>query len=302
MILHIIHASTGGTFPIFEQLAQWDKNHVHQALAWGTEPPAPALLKEIQEKGLQVIFVRKAKGLDVKAFWKIAKQIQKLNPEQILLHSVTAWPGVWMAKQLFKTLFKLTVPVHTYPTLQSRFEKWALASAMGYAEKVICFTEEIASQYRRQNQHQNVQVIPHVLDLEFWKPLELRPQNACLKIGYHGRLIRWKGIFEFPQFLLQLGEPFQFEAIGEGPDQDDFLQACRDAGISDRVKLMPPATRTEIRDWLQTLDLWICFSQGETMGLSALEAEACGARLMVKGFPVRNYIPTKSEWVKAWVE
>ncbi len=245
--------------------------------------------------------MRKAKGLDVVAFWNISRHIQKLKPHQIILHSATAWPGVWLAKSVWKIPFKLTIPVHTFPDLQGRSERWALASAIPHAEKVICFTEDIASHYRRLTHHTHIQVISHILDTEFWKPPEQRPQNPCLKIGYHGRFIRWKGIFEFPQYLLQLREPFQFEAIGEGPDQAAFHQAFADAGLSDRVKIMPPVSRTEIRDWLQTLDVWICFSKGESMGLSAMEAEACGARLVVSGFPERTIILSKSEWVDAWL-
>ncbi len=301
MILHIIHASIGGTFPIFEQLAKWDRQHVHLALAWGTEDPNPALVKEIQALGLEVIFMRKAKGLDVVAFWNISRHIQKLKPHQIILHSATAWPGVWLAKNVWKIPFKLIVPVHTFPLLQTHSEKWALRSAIQQAEKVICFTEEMASHYRRFKPHAHVQVIAHVLDTEFWKPLEKRPPNSCLKIGYHGRFIRWKGIFDIPQYLLQQGEPFQFEAIGEGADQAAFQQAINNAAISDRVKIMPPVSRTEIRDWLQTLDVWICFSKGESMGLSAMEAEACGARLVISGFPERTIILSKSEWVDAWL-
>lgn len=302
MILHIIHASTGGTYPIFEQLAMWDKHHGHQALAWGTEGPNPTLVKEIQEAGLRVSFIRKAQGLDVKAYWKIAQHIRKLKPQQIILHSVTAWPGVWLAKQVWRIPFRLTVPVHTFPALQTRSEKWALASAIPHAEKVICFTEEMASHYFHLIKHENIQVIPHILDREFWKPLAHRPKNKCLRIGYHGRLIRWKGILEFPQYLLEQGEPFQFEAIGEGPDREAFIQVCNDAGLSDRIKILPPVSRSEIRDWLQTLDIWICFSQGETMGLSAMEAEACGARLVVRGFHNRTTILSKSEWVDAWLK
>jgi len=302
MILHIIHASTGGTFPIFQQLAQWDEARVHQALAWGTEKPTPALVQEIQDSNLQVSFIRKGQGLDLIAWWKIAQYIRVVQPEQIILHSITGWPGLWLAKNWMGCQFKVTVPVHTFPALQTKSEKWMLSIAIRNAEKVICFTEEIAALYRTLTQRLNIQVIPHILDREFWSPAKNRRANECLRIGYHGRLINWKGIFKFPEYVLSLGCPFELELIGEGPDQEEFLQACRKAGISDRVKVLPPATRTEIRDWLQTLDIWVCFSQGETMGLSALEAEACGARLMVSGFPARTHFPTKSQWVKDWLE
>lgn len=302
MILHIIHASTGGTFPIFQQLAQWDEARGHQALAWGTEKPTPALVQEIQDSNLQVSFIRKGRGLDLISWWKIAQYIRRVQPEQIILHSITAWPGLWIAKNWMGCQFKLTVPVHTFPALQTKSEKWMLSDAMRNADKVICFTEEIAAVYRSLAQHPNIQVIPHILDREFWSPAKNRRANECLRIGYHGRLINWKGIFKFPEYVLSLGRPFELELIGEGPDREEFLQACQKAGISDRVKVLPPATRTEIRDWLQTLDIWVCFSQGETMGLSALEAEACGARLMVSGFPVRTHFPTKPQWVEAWIE
>jgi glycosyltransferase involved in cell wall biosynthesis len=308
MILHIIHASTGGTFPIFEQLARWDDRHEHRALAWGTEDPSEAMLREIQESRLQVRFIRKSQGLDIMAFWKIAGEIKTLKPEQIILHSATAWPGVWLARTLGQCRFKLTVPLHTFPALQSRFEKWAIASAGKQADKCICFTGEMARQYQSLSHHPNIQVIPHVLDTDFWKPSIQKTPHEILKIGYHGRLLRWKGIMEFPHYVLGLKRPFVLELIGEGADREAFLQACTEAGISDRVRILPPVTRTEIRDWLQNLDQWICFSKGETMGLSAMEAKACGAQVVVTGHPALEAMQnegrhlTKSQWVRAWLD
>lgn len=308
MILHIIHASTGGTFPIFEQLARWDDQQEHVALAWGTEDPSETMQREIQEAGLKVRFMRKSPGPDIVAFWKIAREIQALRPEEIILHSATAWPGVWLARKLGHCRFKLIVPVHTFPALQTRFEKWAIVSALRQADKGICFTGEMALQYRNRTQHPNIQVIPHVLDTDFWKPAENKVSSEILRIGYHGRLIRWKGILDFPQYVLGLKRPFVLELIGEGPDREAFLQACDNAGIRDRVCVLAPATRREIRDWLPTLDQWICFSKGESMGLSAMEAKACGVEVVVTGHPALEAFEkegkqfTQSQWVKAWLD
>lgn len=308
MILHIIHASTGGTFPIFEQLARWDDRHEHRALAWGTIEPSEAIRREIQEAGLKVRFMRKTPGPDIVAFWKIAREIQTLKPEQVILHSATAWPGVWLARALGRCRFKLIVPVHTFPALQTRFEKWAISSALRQADKAICFTEEIARHYLSLSRHPNIQVIPHVLDTDFWKPAGNKVSSEILRIGYHGRLIRWKGILDFPQYVLGLKRPFVLEVIGEGPDREAFLQACENAGIRERVRVLSPVTRREIRDWLQTLDYWICFSKGESMGLSAMEAKACGVEVVVTGHPALEAIDkggrpvSKAQWVKAWLD
>ncbi len=63
--------------------------------------------------------------------------------------------------------------------------------------------------------------------------------------------------------------------IGDGPDREDAEREARDLGVAEDVRFL--GRLDTVANLLQASDLFLLPSQGESFGLAALEAMACGA-------------------------
>jgi D-inositol-3-phosphate glycosyltransferase len=82
---------------------------------------------------------------------------------------------------------------------------------------------------------------------------------------------------------------------GSGLDHPEELQGLAGSlhlsgvpGVDDVVRLVPPATRTELAQWFRAADLVAVPSHSESFGLVAIEAQACGTPVVaasVGGLP-----------------
>jgi glycosyltransferase involved in cell wall biosynthesis len=119
-------------------------------------------------------------------------------------------------------------------------------------------------------------VLPMPVDADHFQP---RPTAVTpRRIGFFGRL-------EDPRKNLELllaalaranhaGAALTALLIGT-PDQRIGVMV-RALGLDGRVEFLPYLPRSELRDWLQTLDVFVLPSHQEGLCIAALEAMACG--------------------------
>ena len=134
--------------------------------------------------------------------------------------------------------------------------------------------------------------IPHGVDLDRFRPPapgereELRgrlrlPQHAVL-ITYTGRLLRGKGLETLLDAFVSLSAPYpgsHLVLVGSGAGQalgiDEELRSRAEAGsLAGRVTLTGRVD--DVEDYLKASDVFVFPSTFEALGLSLLEASACG--------------------------
>ena len=74
---------------------------------------------------------------------------------------------------------------------------------------------------------------------------------------------------------IRQGIPATLLMIGDGPDRDDAEEEARQLGVEQDVRFL--GRLDSMANLLQASDLFLLPSQGESFGLAALEAMACGA-------------------------
>lgn len=294
--VHIIHSGTGGTGSLFFAIAEADLNNTHIAIAWGTEPVQNYIEQRANEQDLPLYYISKKQGVDISAWRKMSALISDLRPEVVFLHSLTALPAVWLARTQTQNRynFQLCGIEHTYFACQSFQEKCMLQILARMADRMICFSQAQADSLKKRTGRKQVDVIPHQINTRIWFPEKVEDKNRDVFIlASHGRFTDWKRISLLVDILHALQDStFQLELMGDGPDIYSFQKKIREYGLENQVKILNPSTASEIRIWLSHADLWLCFSKGETTGLSALEAILCEIPVMLSGHPAL------SDWVK----
>lgn len=136
---------------------------------------------------------------------------------------------------------------------------------------------------------ERVRHIPHGVDTRRFRPRDAA-ERAALRarlglpaaatiVAYTGRLLRGKGLETLVDAFARLDDRAHLLIVGSGAGQvlsvEDALRArVAQAGLASRVTF---AGRVDaVEDWLGASDLFAFPSQFEALGLSLIEAAACG--------------------------
>ncbi|HEY3120958.1 MAG TPA: glycosyltransferase family 4 protein [Vicinamibacteria bacterium] len=131
--------------------------------------------------------------------------------------------------------------------------------------------------------------IPHGVDTARFRPADPAEREALRRrwgmpagvpiIIYTGRLLRGKGLEALVDAVAGLRQPAHLVMVGSGGDQplsveDELRDRVRAAGCGDRVTFTGRVDAVE--DLLRAADLFAFPSVFEALGLSLIEAAACG--------------------------
>lgn len=128
--------------------------------------------------------------------------------------------------------------------------------------------------------------IPLWVDTDFWKPEESRrPKGRFLQVAAVGCGTLAKGLPYLLQAIAPLGQAVALTLVGQiEAVMQPLLQQC-----PVRPRCLPYMSRLQLRDFLNTQDVLIMPSLGDSFGLVAMEAMACGLPVVVTthcGVPV----------------
>jgi len=130
------------------------------------------------------------------------------------------------------------------------------------------------------------------IDLEFFQ----LQQNSFVDeldlekpvIGYSGRLSPEKNIDE----VIEVADDIEgsFLIVGEGPQKEHLVK-----NAPENVKFMDFLDREKLPEFYSGIDLFITASTGDTLGLSPLEANACGTSVVAPDvYPFNNTLNSEN--------
>ncbi|WP_436343122.1 glycosyltransferase [Natronorubrum sp. FCH18a] len=121
--------------------------------------------------------------------------------------------------------------------------------------------------------------LPVGIDMEFFRPTEEDWYPDRLVIGYSGRLSMEKNVSEILRVAEELPE-YNFVVVGEGPYRDDLEREA-----PDNVEIRDFLPREELSIFYSSIDAFVTASTADTLGLSTLEANACGTPVAAADVP-----------------
>jgi 1,2-diacylglycerol 3-alpha-glucosyltransferase len=121
--------------------------------------------------------------------------------------------------------------------------------------------------------------LPVGVDLEFFRPREGSSADDQTLIGYSGRISMEKNVAE----ILRVAERLSgcdFVVVGEGP-----RRPALERNAPDNVVFRDFLPRKQLPGFYSALDTFVTASTADTLGLSTLEANACGTPVAAADVP-----------------
>ncbi|OAQ52451.1 glycosyl transferase family 1 [Natrinema mahii] len=164
-------------------------------------------------------------------------------------------------------------PLEEYFHQNVKFESVADALSKLYVPFEDAFLEGFdivtASTERIERNVEHVQ-LPVGIDMDFFQRTDEDWYPDRTVIGYSGRLSMEKNVSEILRVAEALPE-YDFVIVGDGPYRDPLE---RDA--PDNVEVRGFLPREELPTFYSSIDVFLTASTADTLGLSTLEANACG--------------------------
>lgn len=285
-VLHLIHhLEIGGAETMLAELLprlNAARFEVEAACLGGAGPRAAAL----EAAGIPVWSVGKRPGFDLRAVWRLARELRRRRVRILNTHSFSA--GCWgrVAGVLARTPIVVTT-VHTVAGWANpgkhRLVNRLLAPA---ARRIVAVSECVRTSLIAQQglAPHKIVVIHNGVDAERFAPgldgtaaraeAHVAPGEALLVMI--GRCSVEKG---GPHFLaairlLAARRPVRAVVVGEGPQRAAWESLAVLLGVQDRVAFV--GARLNPEHWIAAADAVVCPSLQESFGLVAVEAQACG--------------------------
>ncbi len=112
--------------------------------------------------------------------------------------------------------------------------------------------------------------LPVGIDMEFFTPRDRSPVENQALVGYSGRVSMEKNVGEILRVAKRL-TACDFVIVGEGPRREEL-----EAQAPDNVVFRDFLERETLPQFYSLIDVFVTASTADTLGLSTLEANACG--------------------------
>ncbi|TQQ83271.1 glycosyltransferase [Halonotius terrestris] len=180
----------------------------------------------------------------------------------------------YAARNGLRSVYTHHTPIEDYLIQALKFDRLADLAGRAYVAYETRFLRSFdavtasTSKIRRDVAHEK---LPVGVDLETFQPQgESLFDGPRPVVGYSGRLTRKKNVDEILRVAAETPK-FRYVIVGEGPDRPRL-----EATAPDNVEFRDFLPREQLPTFYSSLDAFVTASTCDTLGLSTLEANACG--------------------------
>ena len=294
-IAHIAYSGVGGLAEVCLTLLTAARQEVdsadrHTVGFYGVESLVPRYAKRCESLDVDHTYFEKRRGFDLRASWRIARWLRQRRPDVVITHMTQTFvPFVlyWFANPKARLVI-----VEHHSNALKRAKDWGFTLVNHWlASATIYLTEQYREQVKQKLGpllvSRKVNVIPNGLDIEAFCPnAERRSQAGDLVIGMQGRMTATKDYRTLLQSFAKLCETpesnysCRLEIAGDGPMRAELESLATQLGVRDRVGFLGLLTQEEMIERLQSWDMFVLSTHGETMSRALMEAQSCGLPLI----------------------
>jgi len=298
-ILHVLYSGLGGHSNVFFTMVSADeqKEFEYRALFNGVEIIRNEYIQQCNERDIKWSFLKKNKGLDINYIFQLYKTIKRSRADVIFLHSGNAVFPARMAKLFSKSIKQILVRETQANHLKSKVDWVSLSLSLLFADKIIFLTEEckkqIASKLRWIYRKDKIAVIPNGINMAVFKPL-LKTDETKIVLGMQSRIVNIKDhktLLSAFSMLLKNNDGasnLQLKIAGDGECKAELEEMTRLLGIDNHVFFVGILNEEKLVEFLNSLDIYIHASLGETMSTSIMQAMACKKPIIASDVPGIN--------------
>jgi glycosyltransferase involved in cell wall biosynthesis len=168
-------------------------------------------------------------------------------------------------------------------TSRTGFEKSGFLSrkfkyGSGRVDRFVAISRTVASVLEKKGvPGKRIRVIYSSIDSDLFNPRG-REESEIFRIGTASSLEKKKGLDMVLNALVECSgqlDRFRYKAAGIGPEQESLERMAEETGLKDNVEF--PGYVEDMPEFYRSVDLYILPSRAEGLGVSLLEAGACGA-------------------------
>lgn len=283
-ILHIAFSGLGGHGNVFFSMVDADKEKQHQfeIIFFGNEEVRDGYVQKADQRKIPWYFVKKKPGMDFGSYSQIEKIIRQTMPDIIFLHSSSyIFPvkkAILFIGKKIKIVVRETQPNH----LKTKLNWLGLCVSLVAASKVVFLSTEYRDVIKKKLSlffsDKRTAVIPNGVDLDVYKPAE-RSEHVPLKIGMQSRLSDTKDHYTlvdaFKIVLKEAPGPVKLYIAGDGVCRAALEKQAQDLEISQHVEFTGMLEETELPQFINSLDIYVHATLGETMSTAIMQVMAC---------------------------
>lgn len=283
---------------MFFSLVKADKDKIFQqeALFAGVEELRPSYQQQCTEHSIGYNYLKKKPGLDIGFYFRLIKQIKRSKPQIIFLHgSANVLPARIAA--FFYRGCKMTVVRETQANELKTKRDWnMLKLALRYADKIVFLSDEYNKQVKEQFPgsylSKKIAVIPNGIDLELYRPVE-KINNGQMVLGMLGRIVAIKDHNTLLQAFAMVKEQqpqlrMKLRIAGDGEYRTVLEIKVMELNIAAAVEFTGILDEAALISFIQSLDIYVHASLGETMSTAIMQAMACKKIIVASDVPGIN--------------
>lgn len=227
--------------------------------------------KELSDKNIKIISLRKNYLIDLVNFWNIFRTIKKIKPDILHTHL-----GGDIYGRLAGKIAGVPIIVSTEHNLNQNERRLATVLkkfTSRYAAKIFAVSEAAKNDAlkRYSLSPKKITVIYNGIDLNAFKPIE-REANKPLIIGALGRLTIQKGFETLIEAATKTAnKDYLVKVAGTGELEKTLKDKITALGLAKRFELLG---EVKASDFLASIDIFVFPSLWEGLGLALLEAGA----------------------------
>lgn len=302
-VLHMLYSGLGGHGNVFFSMVDADKEKTftYEALFFGIEDVRQAYISKTAERNLSWYSVKKKPGIDLKSYKKIASIIKKSAPDIVFIHTSgyifpVKWAAIFSRKKI-KIIVRETQANH----LKTKFEWIGLGVALITANKVVFLSTEYRDTVKQKLfllfSAGKTAVVPNGINLSLFKPQLKNTSPSTIFIGMQSRLTSIKDhttlIKAFSNILIEnnTGKKIKLLIAGDGAHKSILEQQVHELGIATEVVFLGMLDENELPSFINSLNVYIHATLGETMSTAIMQVMACGIPIIASDVPgVNNMI------------
>jgi len=284
-VLHVLYSGLGGHGSVFFSMVAADKNKEFEyaAVFNGIEDIREEYILRCKEHGIPYSFVKKKPGKHLSFYHRLFKAIKSHQPDVIFLHGSMAIGAAYAAKKLgrnCKIVVRETQALH----MKTGADKASFRMAFKLADNIVflsaAYQEEVRRAFGKSFLEQKVSLIPNGIDLSYYSPPGVIDHNGTVKIGMQSRIVAIKDHLTLVRaFKILVNNPglpaVSLYIAGDGEYKDRVEAEISTLELQDKIHLVGMLPESRLANFLQSLDIYIHASLGETMSTAIMQAMAC---------------------------
>ncbi|MFM6924367.1 MAG: glycosyltransferase family 4 protein [Ferruginibacter sp.] len=285
-ILHIAYSGLGGHGNVFFSMVDADtaKQNQYEVIFFGTDEVREGYAEMAKQRSIPWFYVKKKPGLDLGAYSMIGKIIRDRQPDIIFLHSSSYIFPVKKATLFISKKIRVIVRETQANHLKTKLNWLGLGVSLITASKVVFLSTEYRDVIKKKLSFlfsdKRTAVIPNGIDLDVYKPAG-KGDHDSIYIGMQSRLSENKDhitlINAFAHLLKIYSEkPLKLFIAGDGTCRLQLEKQVQDLNIGYAVVFTGMLEETALPGFINSLDIYVHATLGETMSTAIMQVMACG--------------------------